>query len=203
MPPKIVGQSHIPRDSASVMKFHRLFSLLAALALAGCETVNTPDMAYNPLLVDQYLVDSGDVLRVTVFDQTDLTNTYSVDKAGYVAMPLIGTIDARGRTTHEIESSIATKLRANYLRDPDVAVEIARYRPFFIMGEVTTSGQYSYVAGLTIQQAIAVAGGFTPRANKYTVDVVRQIGGKLVTVRLDMIDAVFPGDTITVRERLF
>lgn len=187
------------------MKFLRLaFVLASVLTVAACASAPPlPDRDFNPLLVNHYLLDSGDRLRVTVFDQVELTNTYGVDKAGYIDMPLIGQVAARGRTTQQLEADIAARLRAGYLRNPDVSVEIDRYRPFFILGEVATSGQYSYVAGLTVQQAIAVAGGFTPRASKYRVEVVRQTGGKQVTLSLEMLDAVFPGDTITVHERMF
>lgn len=187
------------------MNLQRIAIILASVvAVAACATpAPLPDGAFNPLLVDHYLLDSGDRLRVTVFDQADLTNTYGVDKAGYIDMPLIGPVAARGRTTQQLQADIASRLRAGYLRNPDVSAEIDRYRPFFILGEVAASGQYSYVAGLTVQQAIAVAGGFTPRANKYRVEVVRQMGGKQVTLDLEVLDAVFPGDTITVHERLF
>jgi polysaccharide export outer membrane protein len=178
-------------------------SAAAVILLAGCATSPLPVADYNPLLVEHYTLDSGDELRVIVFDQADLSNTYSVDKGGYVTVPLVGAVPARGKTTQALEAEVAAKLRAGFIRDPDVSVEVERYRPFFIMGEVTTAGQYSYVAGLTVQQAIAVAGGFTPRANKARVDVVRQMGGNIAPLHLGMVDAVFPGDTITVRERLF
>lgn len=176
---------------------------VAALILAGCATQPPPVADFNPLLVDHYTLDAGDDLRVIVFGQADLSNTFTVDKAGFVTMPLIGAVPARGRTVPALEADIAAKLRAGYLRDPDVSVEVARYRPFFIMGEVATGGQYSYVAGMTVQQAVAIAGGFTPRANRIRVDVVRQMGGNIASLPLGMVDAVFPGDTITVRERLF
>src|SRR5690606_26562660 len=97
-----------------------------------------------------------------------LTNSYVVDQSGVISMPLIGTVPARGRTTAEVEAAVAAKLRNGYLRSPDVSVEVDRYRPFFAMGEVGAAGQYAYVPGMTVQQAIAVAGGFTPRADKYT-----------------------------------
>jgi polysaccharide export outer membrane protein len=173
-----------------------------ALALAGCAANPPVDGAVHAELVSPYRLDSGDSLRVIVFGQTDLTNTYVVDQAGAISMPLIGAVSTRGATTGEVEAAIATRLRQGYLRDPDVSVEVARYRPFFAMGEVSAAGQYDYVPGMTVQQAIAVAGGFTPRADKYTVQVTRSVAGRVHTAVLLLTDPVAPGDTLYVRERL-
>ena len=117
--------------------------------------------------------------------------------------PLVGSVPARGHTVKQIEASLAAKLREGYLRDPDVSVEVDRYRPIFVMGEVGAAGQYSYVPGLTVQKAIAVAGGFTPRANQGSVDITRYINGKVITGRVRTSDPLLPGDTVYVRERLF
>jgi polysaccharide export outer membrane protein len=132
-----------------------------------------------------------------------LTNTYSVDQAGYIAFPLVGSIPARGHTLKQMEAAIAAKLRQGYIRDPDVSVEVERYRPVFIMGEVGAAGQYSYVPGMTAQKAIAAAGGFSPRAYQGNVDVTRTINGKVMTGRVLITDPLLPGDTVYVRERLF
>ena len=142
-------------------------------------------------------------MRVTVFEQDELTNTYTVDKAGYIAFPLVGSVAARGRTIKQIESDIASKLSEGFIRSPDVSVEVDRYRPIFVMGEVGTSGQYTYVPGMTVQNAIAVAGGFSPRAYQTDVDITRQINGKVLTGRVPITDPLMPSDTIFVRERLF
>jgi polysaccharide export outer membrane protein len=98
---------------------------------------------------------------------------------------------------------IAGKLREGYLRDPDVTIEVDRYRSVFIMGEVGQAGQYSYVPGMTVQNAIAVAGGYSPRANQANVDVTRKINGRILTGRVSISDPIMAGDTIYVRERLF
>ncbi|MCY1229765.1 polysaccharide export protein EpsE [compost metagenome] len=98
---------------------------------------------------------------------------------------------------------IAAKLRQGYLRDPDVTIEVDRYRSVFIMGEVGQAGQYAYVPGMTVQNAIAVAGGFSPRANQSNADITRKINGRIITGRVPITDAVLAGDTIYVRERLF
>lgn len=180
-----------------------LLALLAAALAAGCSSYRPAPAAFSKSLQAPYVLDSGDRIRVTVFEQEALTNTYSVDQAGYIAFPLVGAVPARGQSAAQLEGSIAAKLRNGYLRDPDVSVEIDRYRPIFVMGEVGASGQYSYVPGMTVQKAIAVAGGFSPRGNQSTVDITRTVNGKVMTGRVHTSDPLLPGDTIYVRERLF
>ncbi len=178
-------------------------ALAAALALAGCSGYRPAPQAFHAAIQQPYLLDSGDVLRITVFEQEGLTNTYAVNQAGYVSFPLVGAVPARGRTTAQLEAAIAAALRNGYIRDPDVSVEVDRYRPVFIMGEVGAAGQYAYVPGMTVQQAIAAAGGFSPRAQQANVDITRSINGKVMTGRVLTSDPVLPGDTVYVRERLF
>ena len=177
--------------------------LAAALLVTGCSTYRPVDQAFHAALTEPYLLDAGDRLRITVFGQQDLTNTYTVDKSGHVAFPLVGSVVARGMTPKQMEGTIAKKLQNGYLRNPDVAVEIDRYRPFFIMGEVGSAGQYSYVPGMTVQNAVAIAGGFTARAAQDDADVTRQINGQVMTGRVPLSDPILPGDTIHIRERLF
>lgn len=174
-----------------------------ACITAGCATTGAPPEAFHAGLNQPYQLDAGDRIRVTVFEQESLTNAYAVDKAGFLAFPLIGKVPARGRTTEDVRTEIAGSLRNGYLRDPDVSVEVEQYRPFFVMGEVATGGQYSYVPGMTAQNAVAIAGGFTSRADKRTIDITRQVNGKILTGRVLVSDPVLPGDTVSVRERLF
>jgi len=179
-------------------------TMVLAGTLSGCATAYHPaPPAFHEILQQPYRLDAGDRLRVTVFEQTDLTNTYVVDKAGYIAFPLVGSVAARGSTIKEIEVSIAEKLAQGYIRNPDVSVEVDRYRPFFIMGEVSTAGQYTYVPGMTVQNAIAIAGGYSARAHQDNVDITRHINGKVMTGRVPITDPILPGDTIYLRERLF
>jgi polysaccharide biosynthesis/export protein len=178
-------------------------AMLALLVLAGCSTYRPAPAAFHEVLDQPYRLGAGDRIRITVFEEEGLTNTYSVDQSGYIAFPLVGAIAARGHSAQEIEGQIAAKLRQGYLRDPDVSVEIDRYRPIFVMGEVGAAGQYSYVAGMTVQQAIAAAGGFSARANQANVDITRDLNGKVMTGRVLTSDPLLPGDTIYVRERLF
>jgi polysaccharide export outer membrane protein len=180
-----------------------LLAALLASALGGCSNYRPADEAFHAALNQPYRLDAGDRLRVTVFGQADLTNTYSVDQAGFVAFPLVGQVAARGRTPQEMERAIAGKLSGGFLRNPDVSVEIDRYRPFFIMGEVGAPGQYTYVPGMTVQNAIAIAGGYTPRALQDNADITRNINGEVMNGRVPISDPILPGDTIYVRERLF
>lgn len=194
----VEGMYPVMKSTASL--FH---ALLAVSMLAGCSSYRPTPAAFHEVLDQPYRLGAGDRVRVTVFEQEGLTNTYSVDQSGYLSFPLVGAIPARGHTAQQMEKEIADKLRQGYLRDPDVSVEIDRYRPIFVMGEVGAAGQYSYVPGLTVQKAIAIAGGFSPRANQESVDITRDINGKVMTGRVVTSDPLLPGDTVYVRERLF
>ena len=182
-------------------------TMICALALAaastGCSGYRPAPDAFHQALNQPYRLGAGDRVRVTVFEQDSLTNSYAVDASGYIAFPLVGAVPARGRTVQQMEGDIAGRLRQGYLRDPDVSVEVDQYRPIFVMGEVGAAGQYSYVPGLTVQKAVATAGGFTPRANQGTADITRDINGKVMTGRVLTSDPLMPGDTVFVRERLF
>jgi len=150
-----------------------------------------------------YTLDSGDRLRIVVFGQDGLSNSYLVDASGYIDMPLIGSVLARGATTGELSSRIGDKLQQGYVKDPHVAVEIEAYRPFFILGEVTQPGQYPYVADMTAETAVAIAGGFSPRAYRRTVTVTRIVHGQQVRLSVPITYPLRPGDTVNVQERWF
>ena len=150
-----------------------------------------------------YTLDSGDKLRIVVFGQDTLSNNYTVDAQGAVTMPLVGAVTARGLTTAQLGNAIAARLRSGYVRDPSVAVEIETYRPFFVLGEVTFPGQYPYVPNMTVENAIAIAGGFTPRASKDKVTVTRKVNGLPTRTTLPLRYPLRPGDTIQVSERWF
>ncbi len=150
-----------------------------------------------------YTLDAGDRLRVVVFGQDGLTNSYSVDAGGSITMPLIGPVAARGLTPAELSAAIGARLRQGFIREPHIAVEIETYRPFFILGEVTFPGQYPFVANMTVETAVAIAGGFTPRAYHTDVVLSRTVGGQTVRATVPVITPVRPGDTITIKERWF
>jgi polysaccharide export outer membrane protein len=193
------GGRSAPGSAAAAL----LAAAMSSLVLAGCSGYHPAPKAFHEAVIQPYRLDSGDRLRITVFEQPGLTGTFAIDQAGYIAYPLVGAVAARGRTLQELESSVAASLRQGYLRDPDVSIEIDRYRSFFIMGEVGQAGQYSYVAGMTVQNAIAIAGGFSARANQRNVDITRKINGEIMTGRVSISDPILAGDTIYVRERLF
>jgi polysaccharide export outer membrane protein len=182
--------------------------LLGALALSGCMGRTAPvAVAYaeaTPVRYDAgYHLDAGDRLRVVVYGQEGLTNTYAIDAGGSITMPLIGAVPARGRTPAGLAAEISAKLRGGYIRDPSVAVEVEAYRPFFILGEVAAPGQYPYVPNMTVESAVAIAGGFSPRAQRDRVTLTHtdaQGSGRFV---VPPATSLSPGDTVLVGERWF
>jgi polysaccharide biosynthesis/export protein len=153
--------------------------------------------------LEPYTLDSGDRLRIVVFGQEGLTSTYIVDATGKIAIPLIGVVNARGCTTGQLARLIADKLRNGYVREPHVTIEVETYRPFFILGEVIAPGLYPFVPNMTVETAVAIAGGFTPRAYRYDAEISRSASGVTARQKVPVIAPVRPGDTITVAERWF
>ena len=168
---------------------------------AGCGTAAVAAYAAYPQA--PYLLDAGDRLRITVFGQDGLTNSYAVDAAGNITMPLVGSVPARGLTTAQLSRSLSERLKQGYIREPKVAIEVEAYRPFFIHGEVATPGQYAYVANMTVETAIAIAGGFGPRADRSKVTLSRNIGGQTTRATVPLTYPLRPGDTLRVGERWF
>jgi polysaccharide export outer membrane protein len=152
---------------------------------------------------EPYTLDSGDRLRVVVFGQEGLSNLYIVDATGKISMPLIGTVSARGCTTAQLARVIADRLRNGFVREPHVAIEVELYRPFFILGEVIAPGLYPYVPNMTVETAVAIAGGFSPRAYRYDAEVSRSQSGVTARQKVPLIAPVRPGDTVTIAERWF
>ena len=153
--------------------------------------------------LNRYPLASGDRLRVIVFGQDQLSNSYAVDGSGRISMPLIGSVPVAGRDPAAVEREIALRLRKGYLRDPRVSVEVEAFRPFFVLGEVQSAGQFPYVEGMTARTAVAIAGGFSARGYQDAADLTRVIDGEPVTGRVPLDTPLRPGDTVTVRERIF
>jgi len=150
-----------------------------------------------------YKLGSGDKLRVIVFGQDDLGGEYEVDGSGYVRLPLIGQIKAAGLTVFDFEAEVAEKLDAGYLKDAKVSVEVINYRPFYIIGEVNKPGEYPYVSGMSVLNAVALAGGYTYRADDTEV-FVRRVGATTEEkLPADQTTKVNPGDIIRISERFF
>jgi len=150
-----------------------------------------------------YTLDSGDKLRIVVFGQDTLSNNYTVDAQGAVSLPLVGAVEARGLTTSQLGGAIAARLRSGFVRDPSVAVEIETYRPFFVLGEVTFPGQYPYVPNMTVETAVAIAGGYTPRAFKRRIALSHQVNGLTERRVVSPNYPLRPGDTVHIAERWF
>jgi polysaccharide export outer membrane protein len=149
----------------------------------------------------RYLLDTGDKLRIFVYGQPSLSRLYTVDHGGWITVPLIGAVKARGLTTFDLERVIRSRLAGQFVKDPQVTVDIQQNRPFFILGEVKNAGQYPYVSGMTVKTAVAIAGGYTERANERLVQITRRRNGAVE--RFDAPDdfLVQPGDTLQVYER--
>jgi len=179
----------------------------AMVAAPYATPYRAPAYAYAPpapvISEGRYTLDSGDRLRIVVFGQDGLTNSYIVSASGNIDMPLIGPVMARGATTDQLAARVTEKLRDGFIREPHVAVEIEAYRPFFILGEVTAPGQYPYVANMTAETAIAIAGGFTPRAFRKTVILNRNYYGRQMRIAVPLTFPLRPGDTVNVQERWF
>jgi polysaccharide export outer membrane protein len=180
-----------------------LLTIASALPLGGCLQPRYTGAVLDPRPKDAYTLATGDKLRIIVFGQDSLSNIYTVDGAGRITMPLIGVVAVGGLTTAAAGSAIEGKLRAGYVREPKVTVEVDTYRPFFILGEVTNSGQFPYVNGMTVQTAVAIAGGFTPRAERVRAELTRGSRGQVVTAEVPIEFPIRPGDTIVIKERWF
>lgn len=150
-----------------------------------------------------YRVGAGDRLSIRVAGETDLTGEYVVDPSGVLSMPYVQSVPVAGLTSGDIEQLIVQKLQAGFLRDPKVSVQPVNLRPFFIMGEVTTAGSFPYQGGLTVQQAIATAGGYSPRADHGHVLITRRNATGTKTFKVPVTTQVYPGDIVFIRERWF
>lgn len=177
--------------------------LCAALVPAGC----APGRDLAPLpdyQVTSYRLGTGDQIRIITFGEDQLTGEFRVDDQGRIAIPLLGSVEAVGLTSQQLESSIAGALKQRkFLRDPSVAVEVLAYRPVFVLGEVAKPGQYPYQPGMSVLTAIAIAGGYTYRAYQDYVSVIRSTGGKAVTGNALPSAFIAPGDVVNVYERRF
>ena len=150
-----------------------------------------------------YRFGAGDRISISVFNQDDLSGEYSLDGKARFSMPLIGTVNAAGLTSSELEALLLSKLKPDYLVNPRIYVQVMNYRPYYLMGEVTNTGAFPYVAGMSYLKAIAIAGGFTYRAKEDSVYVIRADDVDQEEIKLDVNAKVQPGDIIRVDERMF
>jgi polysaccharide export outer membrane protein len=152
---------------------------------------------------EDYKLGVGDKIRVIVYNEEALSGEFEVNGAGKVSLPLVGEMVASGQTTEQIADALRNTLSQGYLRDPHVSVEVLTYRPYFILGEIKTPAQYPYVNGMTVMNAIATAGGFTPRAARKRVYIRRSGEGEEKVFDLTPDLRIYPGDTVRLGERYF
>lgn len=181
------------------------------VALAACETAARPvsaaaaDAATQASAPTEYVVASGDRIRVTVYGEDRLSGEFAVTTAGQISFPLIGNLQVAGLTLADTQKLIHDRLADGYLKDPRVTAEFTTYRPYYVLGEIARPGQFPYVDGLTLRQAIAAAGGFTYRAKRNQVYVMAPGADKEVAVDLtkEPNRLVRAGETIRIGERFF
>lgn len=193
----------------TLRSFLAIMALALGLMVSACGTTGPTAGARDAEVNTQsqiataYTLGSSDRLRVTVFGHPTLSGEFEVDGTGAISMPLIGQVAAVGLSTPDLENAIATKLADGYVLDPRVSVEVINYRPYYILGEVGRPGEYPYTSGLTVQNAVAAAGGFSYRANKRVVYIKSMDASQEIAYDLTPSTVVKPGDTIRIGERIF
>jgi protein involved in polysaccharide export with SLBB domain len=185
----------------------RALALVFSFAcLTACAT-GAPAMAQGSAApvphVSEYRLGPGDKLRVAVFGREELTGEFTIGAQGRISYPLIGEVEAAGHTVPEFSANLTEQLRSGYVRDPILSVEVAEYRPFYILGEVNRPGAYPYTPGMTVMGAVATAGGFTYRANSRRAFIQRPGETSERSVQLTSSTVIQAGETIRIPERLF
>ncbi|MFH1806722.1 MAG: polysaccharide biosynthesis/export family protein [Pseudomonadota bacterium] len=150
-----------------------------------------------------YVLGPQDRLRIVVFGEPDLSGEFSLDDIGQISMPLIGLVALGGLARQDAEVLIASRFSQGYLQNPSVSIDIIAYRPFYILGEVNNPGAYEFATGLSVLKAVAIAGGFTYRANESRFDLVREQGDTVTELTASPITLIQPGDILRIRERYF
>jgi polysaccharide export outer membrane protein len=189
--------------------------LTAVVSIAGCNDYSDPFSAVGMQLASAqvvrpapvgprtYVLRPNDQVRVQVYNEPNATGVYTIDGGGYVSVPLAGRVRAAGLTPAELERAITKHVDGNILKDPHVNVQVATYGPIYIRGEVKQPGQFPYAPGLTIGDAVALAGGYTYRADE-SVAYVRSSASPQEMARPLRTDVpVAPGDNIRIPERFF
>jgi protein involved in polysaccharide export with SLBB domain len=185
------------------MRRNIVLASLAATIMSGCVAKALPPG--NAVATQSaYLLGAGDKIRITTFGFKDLGGDFVVAADGSIALPLIGAVKVVGLTPTQLEQSISMKLASGgFVRDPRVGAEVTEYRPYYIYGEVAKPGQYPFTNGLTVVKAVATAQGFTYRANKRSIFIIRDDAGVEVPTVLTAATPLHPGDTVRVAERYF
>ncbi|MDJ0652829.1 MAG: polysaccharide biosynthesis/export family protein [Xanthomonadales bacterium] len=151
----------------------------------------------------EYHIGPGDVVSISVFGEADLSPQVRVDEGGTIQYPFLGQLSVAGLSTLELKDLLMAGLKPDYLVDPKIAVSVATYRPFYVNGEVNDPGGYPYEPGMTVQMALALAGGLTDRASVRKVFLQREGQSEESRQRVDMDARVGPGDIITIEQSFF
>lgn len=177
-------------------------ALLSACSGTSLPSEPAPMVAVNP--AEGYVLEPGNRVRVVVFGEANLSGDFLIDPVGNVAMPLVGNIPASGVTARQLAQRIEKQLLAqSYMREPRVSVEVATFRPFYVLGEVRQPGEFPYTSGMTVLSAIARAGGYDYRARQGEVELARIVDGQQKEFRAVERTPILPGDIIRVPERRF
>lgn len=179
----------------------RVLILAAFLALTGC--ASTPGAELPMVGNVQYRIGSGDQIDLAVFREESLSGRFRVNESGLMSLPLVGDIQAAGKTIPQLREDLTTLLSAEFVRDPNVTVSVVNYRPVFVLGEVANPGQYEFSDNMTVYALVAKAGGFTYRADQSQVMIRHESESEETAYRLTASGAVLPGDTIRFVERFF
>jgi len=190
--------------------FRKAALALVTLSVALLAACNTAPSRGNPNEIQAtgsgiagYKLGTGDELKVTVFGEPDLSGSFLVDGQGTITMSLIGQVEVVNLSVTEASRLLETKLKDGWLREPKVTTELVKGRPYYILGEVNKPGEYPFVSGLTVMNAIASAGDFTYRADRVRILIKSADSPNEREVELTPTTSVRPGDTIRVRERFF
>jgi polysaccharide export outer membrane protein len=186
--------------------FSRLLFLCSVLLCSSVyaeESKDAQKQQVNTITNQEYQLGPGDLLKITVFNQKDLSGDYTINGSGQISLPLIGDVNVKDLTARQVEQGITDKLKPDYLLNPQVSVQVLNFRPYYILGEVKQPKSYPYVDGMTYLNAVAIAGGFTYRAKEDHVLVTRMNDPEKRELKLNIDDRVLPGDVIHVEERFF
>ncbi|WP_299734739.1 polysaccharide biosynthesis/export family protein [uncultured Endozoicomonas sp.] len=178
----------------------RLKALLAFVLAIGFSGYLS---AADNMSLSRYELGAGDKISISVYGEDDMEKELILTDAGTVSYPFLGEFKAKGLTVGQLESLITKRLKDGYFIDPRVSVSIKEYRKFFVSGEVKSPGGFSFEPGLTLEKAVALAGGFTQRASKSNIMVTREENGKATERELSLNGSVLPGDIIVIKESFF